>query len=409
MPNLLTAVARDTRTVRVTFDGALGDLTTGPNGALNPANWDFDGQPSLTGLDPYASVTAKSLTQVSTAIVDILGADDFTPGATYQVTAAPASAGGITGIPDPPNNKATFVAFTPPSPAGRDFDITTFVPRMNLDEDDTKDLLRFLNVLKDPLLLHLDRIDRWTDILDLTKAPSGFLDLILQALGDPFEFALSDIDKRRLASVLVRIYQQKGTVPGMKNAIRFFIGYEADIVFPDNSLFGGWIMDVSHLDVDTVLGLGPYYDPTIHGPDTGGLVTAYDFYVKVGKPAAAALSSDEDARVRVIVDYMKPAHLHLKGVSSVLPPPTTPAALAGSGQITVSWTAVAGASGYVVFWSRTPIVGVLSPNGVVDPDNASPYVITPVPSGEQRYAVVAAIGPGGVNGVGSAVVMAAAT
>lgn len=408
MPNLLTAVAQDTRTVRVTFAGALADVSTGAHGALNPANWALAGQPSLSGLDPYATVVPESVTQVSTCVLDVNGHDDFTPGATYQITAAPESDGGITAVSDPPNNKATFVGVTPVAPAGRDFDVTTFVPRMNLDEDDTKDLIRFLNVLKDPLLLHLDKIDRWTDIFDLTKAASNFLDLILQELGDPFEFALSDIDKRRLASVLVAIYKQKGTVPGVKNAIRFFIGYEADMLFPDNSLYGGWIMDVSHLDVDTVLGLGHYYIPAIHGPDVGGIVTAFDFYLKVGKPAAAALTSDEDMRVRAIVEYMKPAHTHLVGVSAVLPPPTSPTAVAGGGQVTLSWTAVAGAIGYVVFWSRTPVVSTLSPNGSVDPDNASPYVITPVTSGEQRYAVVAAIGPGGVNGVGSAVAMAAA-
>jgi phage tail-like protein len=307
----------------------------------------------------------------------------------------------------PPNNQANFVALVPSAPADRDFNVTTMVPRMNLAEDDTRDLIRLLYVFKDIIDLSLDRVDRFTDIIDFDRCPANFLDLILQDLGYPFSFDLVEIDKRRLCSLLVTMYKQKGTNQGFRNAVRFFLGYEAEYLWPDLSkLYGGWILGVSLLGVDTVLGDHYYYDASIHGPDVGGLTSSFEMYAKIGK--GSALTTDENTRAAALAEYMKPVNMRIAGVLAVLAPPASPAAVAGSGQITVSWSAVAGATGYRLFWSKTPIVNALAPDGIADPDNASPYVMT-VPSGETRWIVVAARDGSGINGVGSAIVSATAS
>ncbi len=407
MPNLIAAAPRELRKVRVTFDGALADLTAGANGALNPSNWTFAGQP--IGYQAVAPVTCSLVEQVSTSEFDITVNDDFSPGLVYLVSAKAAADGGITGVPASPNNQATFAGLVPSAPEGRDFDLWPMLPQLNRGEDDSGDLARFINCLQDLHTLQLYRIDTWTNILDFDLAPENFLDLMLQDLGFPFQIALSVLDKRRLLSILVRMYKQKGTAAGIKNAIRFFVGYEADVVVRPRPGLGGWVLDYSILDVDTVLGGGTYYDPVLHGPDLAAFSTNFDFIVKVGKPLAAALTADEDQKVRAVVDHMKAAHEHLIAVESVLPPPAAVSAVGGSGQVTVNWSAVAGAVGYAVFWDTGPGASASSATGAVDPDNASPYVNTPVVAGQRRYYVVCARDGGGINGVASAMVNAAAT
>jgi hypothetical protein len=114
---------------------------------------------------------------------------------------------------------------------------------------------------------------------------------MLLDLGNPFPFDLSVVDRRRLLNVLVAIYREKGTAAGIKNAIRFFLGIEVDIV----SYAGeGLVLGESLLGEDWVLG-------------PSGAFAAYSFEVVVPR----ALASEERRRLRAIVDYMKPAHTHL--------------------------------------------------------------------------------------------------
>ena len=40
------------------------------------------------------------------------------------------------------------------------------------------------------------------------------------------KFVLNELDKRRLAAVLVELYQLKGTEKGIRNAVRLFMGIE---------------------------------------------------------------------------------------------------------------------------------------------------------------------------------------
>lgn len=96
-------------------------------------------------------------------------------------------------------------------------------------DDHTGDLFRFIACLQEVTNLLLADVDRWPDIFDLERAPEAFVDLILRDLGNPFPFELDAMGKRRLASVLVEMYRQKGTAKGIQNAIRFFLGIDPRI------------------------------------------------------------------------------------------------------------------------------------------------------------------------------------
>jgi phage tail-like protein len=92
------------------------------------------------------------------------------------------------------------------------------LPRHNRRDDVTGDLRRFIACLQETVDLLLAEGDGFSDIFDLERAPEGFLDLILHELGNPFPFDLGELDKRRLASVLVEMYRQKGTAVGIRIA-----------------------------------------------------------------------------------------------------------------------------------------------------------------------------------------------
>jgi len=190
-----------------------------------------------------------------------------------------------------PLDSASFTCFVPLRPASRRFDLYQMLPAMNRREDDTGDLRRFIGCAQEVTDLLLHDVDRFSDILDPDLATEPFLDLMLQDLGNPFLFDLSVVDKRRLLDVLVAIYREKGTMAGIRNAVRFFLGLEvALIAYAGEAL----VLGESLLGEDWVL-----------GPSTS--FAAFAFEVVVPR----ALTAQERRRLRGLVDYMKPAHTHL--------------------------------------------------------------------------------------------------
>jgi hypothetical protein len=99
-----------------------------------------------------------------------------------------------------PFASATFVGFRPPRPAARRFDLWSMLPRYNRREDTTGDLRKLIACFQEVLDLVLTEIDRFSELFDLERAPEPFVDLMLADLGNPFEFVLNDLDKRRLAT-----------------------------------------------------------------------------------------------------------------------------------------------------------------------------------------------------------------
>ncbi|HEX9078997.1 MAG TPA: fibronectin type III domain-containing protein [Desulfuromonadaceae bacterium] len=82
--------------------------------------------------------------------------------------------------------------------------------------------------------------------------------------------------------------------------------------------------------------------------------------------------------------------------------PTGVAATGGADQVTLSWTAVSGATSYNVYWSTAP--GVTTTTGTKIAGATSPYVQTGLSAGTAYYYVVTA-----VNSVGESVASAQAT
>jgi phage tail-like protein len=140
----------------------------------------------------------------------------------------------------------------PRAPATRRFDLWRMLPKHNRRDDHTGDLFRFIACLQEVTDLLLADVDRWPDIFDLERAPEAFVDLILRDLGNPFPFELDAMGKRRLASVLVEMYRQKGTAKGIQNAIRFFLGIDISAITPFNA--DTLYLGESLLGVDWVLG-----------------------------------------------------------------------------------------------------------------------------------------------------------
>lgn len=283
-PVVLAAQSLDHMTVRVSFDESVVQTdATATNDALNPASW------ALAALTAPAFVPAVvSITPVSPTVVDVTLDKPLTQGATYRITATVADLVG--NVSTDPTNHADFVAFACDEPAGRDFTLYEMVAQKHRDEDATRDLEKFLGLLQEPLGLILCDVDVWTDILDVDRAAERFVDQMLITLGNPFDFDLDLNDKRKLVRVLPRIYELKGTAPGVIAVIRFFLGIEVTITAYASE---GWILGEDELGVGSIL-----------GPSTSFARFSFD----VTSPVA--LTDEQRTRIRALVDYMKPAHTH---------------------------------------------------------------------------------------------------
>lgn len=224
----------------------------------------------------------------------------MTPEATYEVR--------VTGVEDaagnvilPPFDRATFVGFRPPRPERRRFELLSMLPKHNRREDTTGDLQRFIACLQEVTDLLLAEIDRFADVIDLERAPESFIDLALRDLGNPFPFELDLTAKRRLAASLVRMYREKGTAAGIRNAVRFFLGIEVAAItsFTAETLALG----ESELGIDWVLGPSERF-------------ARYAFNVHVDR----VLTPVERRHLRRIVDYLRPAHTHFVDLIEPLAP-----------------------------------------------------------------------------------------
>lgn len=275
-PNLVAAQATAERIVQIGFDEDV--LVTDPAGFAVVRV----GLPAV----PVVPVSATAEATVVTLILDT----EMTPDVAYQVTAV-----GVTDLRGnpvlPPDDVAVFTGFRPPRPAARRFDLWTMLPRHNRRTDVTGDLRRFIACLQEVADLLLAEADRYPDIFDLERAPEPFLDLLLRDLGNPFPFDLDVLGKRRLASVLVEMYRQKGTAVGIENAIRFFLGIDITAItaFTGTTL----VLGESELGIDWELGPSDRF-------------ARYAFNVEVDEP----LTAIQRSQIRAIVDYLKPAHTH---------------------------------------------------------------------------------------------------
>jgi phage tail-like protein len=228
---------------------------------------------------------------VDSARVELDVAPPMTPDVRYRVT--------IAGIRDAfgnpiaaPDNVAVFRGYRPARPTGRYFDLWSMLPRYNRREDNTGDLSKLIACFQEVLDQVLVEIDRFGDILDLERAPEQLVDLMLEEVGNPFSFVLSEVDKRRLAAVLIELYRLKGTEPGIRSAARLFLGIELGAIttYSGSSL----ILGESLLGIDWEL-----------GPSNRFALYAFEVHVPV------VLTDEQRARLRALILWSKPAHTHL--------------------------------------------------------------------------------------------------
>lgn len=224
-PAVLDAFALRERQVRVTFSEAVKQASAlGADDALNPANY------TLALLDGWPAVTPSILsveTDGADRVILTLGSTG-TRGAVYNVT--------VTGVVDlhgnavaDPTNVAAFVGFSFPVPAARDFNLYRRWVTADQKAQETGDQLTLYAIWQEPIDLLLGIIDKIADIYDPDLAPEPFLDVMLVEMGNPFDFPLTENEKRRLVQILVPIYQSKGTGPGIVDAIRLFMGIEVTL------------------------------------------------------------------------------------------------------------------------------------------------------------------------------------
>ncbi len=285
-PRVVGAQALSQKTLRVAFDEPV----------LQPIGASFVLTPRGAPAVPLAVVTAA----IDGSVVLLTFDTEMTPDVVHEVVAA-----GVTdlfgNVVLGPYDRATFTGFRPARPPTRRFDLWQMLPKHNRRDDQTGDLFRFIACLQEVTDLLLADVDRWPDIFDLERAPEGFVDLILQDLGNPFPFELDAMGKRRLASVLVEMYRQKGTAKGIQNAIRFFLGIDISAITPFNA--DTLILGESELGLDWVLGPSDRF-------------ARYAFNVEV----ARILADRERRQLRAIVEYLKPAHTHFVDLVEPLPP-----------------------------------------------------------------------------------------
>lgn len=305
-PQLVSASGTAAKVVRVVATEPLRSSDPADvNDALNPGNWTL--LVASTTLDdglPAVTPVVVSVTKVDDKTFDLVLDVEQTRRALYFVI-GDAIYDAFTNMMTAPNNRALFAGFGCAQPDGRDFALIEMIPEMNVNEDESGDLKKFIAVFQEVTDLLLCDIDSWGEILDPDFAPERFVDAMLADLGNPFSFDLSEIDKRRLVRVLVPLYQLKGTDPGIINAVRFFLGLEVEIVVP--AFDDTWILGVDEIGVGSWLG-------------TSNLHDRLSFYVKSG----ITLTDDQRSKITSIVIFMKDARTHFLGFQEPTPPPPTP-------------------------------------------------------------------------------------
>lgn len=288
-PTVLSAQARDLKTVRVFFSEAMT-----LESISDPSFYFFAAQTI-----PAVPLQAIAVTVINNYSVDVTVDIEMSMSAVYRVTVEGAY-DLQENIINPAANFADFDAYRCAQPPGRSFLLWDKLPQMNKRDDDAtvdKPLRKFVLCIQDLIDLLLCEIDHWTDIIDIDVAPENFVDAMLADLGNPFLFVdLTLNQKRKLGRILIEIYKQKGTAPGVINAIRFFTGIEVTLDIFNYRDF--WQIGVHYLNVNTIIG------PGIGSP------LWYSFFIV----STTILTQEQRDIIFKIADYMKCAHEHIIGI-----------------------------------------------------------------------------------------------
>lgn len=145
---------------------------------------------------------------------------------------------------------------------------------------DSEDLRNFLWAVEQVVNLVKEDIRKLPTVISPEKCPPEFVDKILKSIG--WSLPVPDSVKRRLIQSALIVYRQRGTARGVQNLIRLLTGLECEVY-------------------------NAYRSPELPSGDPG----FYTFEITPINPARA-LTSEEQAMVLMITDYMKPGHTHFR-------------------------------------------------------------------------------------------------
>lgn len=304
---LFSAKILTLRAARILFGDAGVATATSDGTAADPAVWTVACAGPFPAYTPsVVSVAAYSPSGSGMFGVDLALDQEITEGAVYNFTAT-----GITGIAT--SSIAAAAANLLNFPASRDFHLIDMIPRINIAEDTTGDLAKFIAVWQEPLNIILHDVDHWVDILDSDLAPEDFLELILRDLADPFVFAteLTLVKKRRLAALLVGIYRLKGTLTGIQEAISLLLNMRSEFVEFDGL---GSKLDAGNLLGDATHHASPAFFLGGGGPwqlltKVGTTATSQADAGQTSPAAGNALTNDQKDQVLQIIKIMAPCYL----------------------------------------------------------------------------------------------------
>jgi phage tail-like protein len=316
-PALVSVTAVAQKKIRVVFSEPI-TLTgaAGVGDGLNPSNYAISRTPAAGTWEASVTLVIVSAVALSDHEVELTTDIEQTPAASYTMT--------VTAVEDiagnailAPTNALPFAGWAPDVPEGRLFDLLSMLPRKNVNEDDTEDLAKLIACFQEVTNLQLADVDRFTDILDPDTADILYVERMLRDLGNPFPFPLTDIEKRLLVPLLVPIYRQKGTDPGIINAIRFFMGIEITITVPNLTC--------------TALGLG-----SLGGTFCLGSSNLADIYTMVLN-SPIVLTDEQRTQMLAIAVYMRRSPVHIR-ISEPTPPPAVVNHLSlGLSQLGLNW------------------------------------------------------------------------
>lgn len=143
---------------------------------------------------------------------------------------------------------------------------------------DSEDLRNFLWAVEQVLNLVKEDIRKLPCVISPERCPPAFVDKILKNIG--WALPVPDGVKRRLIQSALIVYRQRGTARGVQNLIRLLTGLECEVY-------------------------NTYRSPEFPPGDPG----FYTFAITPVNPARE-LTSEEQAMVLEIANYMKPSHTH---------------------------------------------------------------------------------------------------
>lgn len=169
-------------------------------------------------------------------------------------------------------------------------------PAKFTSEDVTGAWAKFLSAIEQELDLVLGSIDAFSDLWDILATDPKYLPYLSQQKGWALDVTSPVSLQRKLVQLLVPIYHEKGTAPGIISVLNTILGIQVTIKQPWAE---AWRLGTDALGVGTELAAGmPLVPFTSKAP--------YTFYVIMPR----VLTSAELAAATALITFMKRAETH---------------------------------------------------------------------------------------------------